>query len=262
MDSEKRQNILPGSLTREKLPNHVAVIMDGNGRWAQGQGKPRVFGHRRGVETIREIVKAADQIGLKVLSLFAFSEENWGRPQYEVSVLMALINKYLVNERAELKRNNVQLRIMGRIERLPAKTRTLIKETQFYLKDCTGMVLNVALSYGGRTEIMDACQALAMQVRDGELNPEDINMASISGSMYNSDLPDPDLLIRTSGEKRISNFFLWQVAYSELYFTDKSWPAFNADDFTEALEVYQSRQRRFGLINEKSAEFTQNDNRC
>jgi len=237
-------------LKRESLPQHVAIIMDGNGRWAKNRSKPRVFGHRKGVDSVRSIVKSADALGIKVLSLYAFSEENWGRPSHEVTAIMTLLNTYMVKEREELKKNNVQLRTMGRIERLPPKTFQLIQETKEYLSGNTGLVLNIALSYGGRTEIVDVCRSLAMRVASGEINPQDIDNDLMSSAFTGWDLPDPDLLIRTSGEQRVSNFMLWQMAYTEFYFTSVNWPDFTQEKFVEALLEYQRRQRRFGLVEE------------
>lgn len=240
-------------LKRETLPQHVAVIMDGNGRWAKNRSKPRVFGHRQGVNAVRDIVQAADEVGIKVLSLYAFSEENWGRPSHEVTAIMTLLNNYMLKEREELKRRNVQLRTMGRIERLPPKTFKLVQETKEYLSGNTGLVLNIALSYGGRTEIVDACRQLATRVASGELNPQDIDNDLLSSAFSGWDLPDPDLLIRTSGEQRVSNFMLWQMAYTEFYFTAINWPDFTKECFIEALLEYQRRQRRFGLVDESES---------
>lgn len=238
-------------LKRESMPQHVAVIMDGNGRWAKNRSKPRVFGHRKGVDSVRSIVKAADILGIKVLSLYAFSEENWGRPSHEITAIMTLLNTFMLSEREQLKKNNVQLRFMGRIERLPPKTLKIIQESKEYLSGNTGLVLNIALSYGGRTEIVDACRSLAMRVASGELNPQDIDNDLMSSAFVGWDLPDPDLLIRTSGEQRVSNFMLWQMAYTEFYFTPVNWPDFTQERFVEALLEYQRRQRRFGLVEEK-----------
>ncbi len=252
----KDQNLpeLARTLKREQLPNHVAIIMDGNGRWAKNRGRPRVFGHRRGADSVRAVVEAADQLGVKVLSLYAFSEENWGRPPHEVTAIMTLLSTYLLNEREELKRNNVQLRTMGRIERLPSKTLKLLRETEDYLSENTGLVLNIALSYGGRSEIVDACRTLSRRVQAGELAPQDISAEILASEMYTSDLPDPDLLIRTSGEQRVSNFMLWQLAYTEFYFTEVHWPDFGKEEFVKALAEYTRRKRRFGLVDEPGSQ--------
>jgi len=252
--TDQRLSELAKSLKREQLPNHVAIIMDGNGRWAKQRGRPRIYGHRHGADSVRAVVEAADQLGVKVLSLYAFSEENWGRPQHEVMAIMTLLNTYLLKEREELKANNVQLRTMGRLDRLPKKTLRLIRETEDMLSDNTGLVLNIALSYGGRSEIVEACRAVARKVQSGELSPQDVSHDILAASLYNWDLPDPDLLIRTSGEQRISNFMLWQMAYTEFYFTNVHWPAFGKEEFMRALRDYQQRQRRFGLVTDQDGE--------
>jgi undecaprenyl diphosphate synthase len=252
--SDKRLPELAKSLRRELLPNHVAIIMDGNGRWAKDRGRPRVFGHRRGADSVRAVVETADQLGVKVLSLYAFSEENWGRPPHEVTAIMTLLSTYLLKERDELMANNVRLRTMGRIERLPSKTLRLLRETEEMLSENTGLVLNIALSYGGRTELVEACRAIARKVQAGELSPQDINHDMVSSCLYTWDLPEPDLLIRTSGEQRISNFMLWQMAYTEFHFTPVHWPDFGAEQFVLALQEYTRRQRRFGLVGDAEAQ--------
>jgi undecaprenyl diphosphate synthase len=251
---ESRLAELSRSLKRERLPNHVAIIMDGNGRWAKQLGRPRVFGHRRGVETVRSIVETADRLGVKVLSLYAFSEENWGRPAHEVTTIMTLMNTYLLRNRDELHEKNVQLRTMGRLERLPPKTLKLVRESEDLLRDNTGLVLNIALSYGGRTEIVEACRAVARRVQSGELSPQDINHDVLGEGFATWDLPDPDLLIRTSGEQRLSNFMLWQMAYTEFHFTPVHWPDFGEEQFLLALQDYAHRQRRFGLVQDDPRE--------
>ncbi len=248
--TDKLLSELAKSLKREQLPNHVAIIMDGNGRWAAQRGKPRVFGHRKGADSVRAVIKTADQLGVKVLSLFAFSEENWGRPPHEVRAIMTLLSTYLLKERDELKANNVQLRSTGNLDRLPPKTLKILRESQDMLSDNTGLVLNIALSYGGRGEILDACRVVARRIQTGELAPQDINYEIFGASLTNWDLPDPDLLIRTSGEQRLSNFMLWQLAYTELYFTHVHWPDFGEEQFALALQEYSRRQRRFGLVRE------------
>jgi undecaprenyl diphosphate synthase len=255
MGKETRHLELIKHLKREKLPNHVAVIMDGNGRWAKQRSRPRVFGHRNGADSVRAIVEQADQLGIKVLTLFAFSEENWGRPEHEVRAIMMLFNTYLLKEREELKKRNVQFKVIGRMDRLPSKTAALVRETQNYLSDCSGLVLNIALSYGSRNELVDACQQIAKKVQAGELAPQDINYDIVSSSLMTWDLPDPDLLIRTSGEQRLSNFLLWQMAYTELYFTPVHWPDFREVEFAQALQEYQNRQRRFGLVVDDAVAF-------
>jgi undecaprenyl diphosphate synthase len=247
---DARLSELAKSLKRELLPNHVAVIMDGNGRWAKHRGRPRVFGHRRGVEAVRSVVKAADQFGIKVLSLYAFSEENWGRPAHEVTALMTLLNTFLLRDRDELHRNNIQLRAMGRLERLPPRTLRLLHETLDLMSGNTGMVLNIGLSYGGRTEIVEACRALARRVQAGELAPQDLTTELFQAALTTGDLPEPDLLIRTSGEQRLSNFMLWEMAYAEFHFTPVHWPDFDAEQFAAALAEYTRRSRRYGRLDE------------
>jgi undecaprenyl diphosphate synthase len=246
--SDWQASELARSLKRERLPNHVAIIMDGNGRWAKQRGRPRVFGHRQGVDSVRRIVRCADHFGIKVLTIYAFSEENWGRPTHEVVALMTLISTYMMRERDELMKNNVQLRTIGRLERLPARTLRAVRDCEQFLSDNTGLVLNIALSYGGRTEIVEACRAIARRVQAGELSPQDITEEQVQGSLNTRDLPDPDLLIRTSGEQRLSNFLLWQSAYTEFYFTPVRWPDFDEREFMLALAEYQQRQRRFGRL--------------
>ncbi len=242
---------LARTLKREKLPRHVAIIMDGNGRWARERSRPRVFGHRKGAQSVRAVVEGADLLGIKVLSLFAFSEENWGRPEHEVAALMSLLNTYLRSERAELNKNNVQFRYTGRIQRLPEKTQRILRETAEMLSGNTGLVLNLALSYGGRSEIVDAARDLARRVQAGELRPQEISSELFQESISNGDLPDPDLLIRTSGEHRVSNFMLWQIAYTEFYFTPVHWPDFGKVELALAMQDYVRRQRRFGLIEDE-----------
>ena len=242
---------IQSSLRADNLPKHVAIIMDGNGRWAKERGKPRLWGHHKGVTTAREIVRAAGEIGIEVLTLFAFSEENWSRPRLEVDGIMKLIDRYVVKERAELNRNNVQLSTIGELRDIPVSTRRRIRETEEFLKDNTGLKLNIALSYGSRSEITRACRRLAAKVAAGELAPDEITKEMISGELDTAQLPDPDLLIRTSGEERISNFLLWQIAYTELLFTKTYWPAFSKEEFVSALIQYQNRQRRYGLTGEQ-----------
>lgn len=246
--TDRRLSDQAKALKREQLPRHVAMIMDGNGRWAKKRHMPRVFGHRHGIDTVRMVVETSDLLGIKVLSLFAFSEENWGRPVHEVTTIMTLINTYLIRNRDELNKNNVQLRIMGRFGQLPQKTQRIIRESEELLANNTGLVLNIALSYGGRAEIVEACRMVARRVQTGEINPQDINTELLGGAFSTWDLPDPDLLIRTSGEQRLSNFMLWQMAYTELYFSPVHWPAFQQDDYVAALQEYMHRQRRFGLV--------------
>jgi undecaprenyl diphosphate synthase len=227
-------------------PRHVAVIMDGNGRWARAKGHPRVFGHKYGAERVREIVECAGQKGVKYLTLYAFSDENWRRPVEEVGAIMHLLEHYLRKERRALLDKNVRFKAIGDLSRLSAGLQKLIKETIDMLDDNTGLTLTVAISYGGRAEITRAMRKIADKVSAGELLPHQINQELISNHLDTSDIPDPDLLIRTSGELRISNFLLWQSAYAEFYFTDVNWPDFGIKEFEKALLAYSHRERRYG----------------
>ncbi len=228
------------------LPKHIAIIMDGNGRWASKRAMPRAMGHKQGVEAIRDIVKASSQIGVEYLTLYAFSVENWNRPSAEVSVLMNLLEYYLKNEVEELHRNNVCLQSIGKISSLPKAAQRLLNDAYEKTKNNTGLKLTLALSYSGRWDIVRAVQMLALDVRSGNLSPEDINEQMMTSYLSTKGLPDPDLLIRTSGEMRLSNFLLWEMAYSEIFITDKFWPEFNRKDFFEAILNYLTRERRFG----------------
>jgi len=231
---------------RDNLPTHVAVIMDGNGRWAKKRKLPRVEGHRRGVESVRQIVRACGELGIKYLTLYAFSVENWNRPKDEVDTLMKYLARFLKSEIGELNKNNVMLEVIGQIYRLPEFVQTQLKKTQTALSKNNGLTLTLALSYGGRTEIVEATREIAAKVKDGDLDPAEISEQLISQHLYTKHQPDPDLLIRTSGEMRISNFLLWQISYAELVITDTFWPDFRKAQFFAALEEYTSRHRRFG----------------
>lgn len=230
------------------LPAHVGIIMDGNGRWAKQRNKPRLFGHRAGVETIRNIVTLASQWGIQVLTLYAFSTENWKRPRGEVKGLMTLFGEYLKKEVEELHKNQVCLRIIGRRDELSPLLNRLIREAEEKTQNNTGLVLNIAVNYGGRLEVLDGVRALARKVKDGLLEPEEIQEQTLEEALYTHGLPDPDLIIRTSGELRLSNFLIWQGAYSELWFTPVLWPDFTEEIFQEALNEYCRRKRRFGGI--------------
>jgi len=227
-------------------PRHIAIIMDGNGRWAQARGLPRIAGHRRGAEALRRAVAAAGDLGIPYLTLFGFSSENWKRPLAEVDDLMGLLRHYLRGEIAELHRNGVRLRIIGERGRLAPDIVTLIANAEALTRDNGGVNLTIALSYGGRSEIIAAMRALAAKAAAGELPPEAIDEAVISRHLFTADIPDPDLLIRTSGEQRISNFLLWQCAYSELVFTKTLWPDFGRADLEQAIADYGGRERRYG----------------
>jgi undecaprenyl diphosphate synthase len=226
----------------------VAVIMDGNGRWATGRGLPRVAGHREGVKAARTLVRAADAIGLRYLTLYAFSTENWSRPQDEVSMLMRLLEESIYRELPELMQRNVRLRVIGRGSGVPQPVRRGIDHVVHETRANTGLTLQMAFNYGGRDELLDAFRTLARRVRAGELSPEDIDEAQVSAALYTEGVPDPDLLIRTSGEMRISNFLLWQIAYAEIWVTDVLWPDFRRRHLLGAILDYQKRERRYGGI--------------
>jgi len=228
------------------LPRHVAIIMDGNGRWATRRGLPRLKGHHAGAESVRQVVRAAGELGLEVLTLYSFSTENWRRPRLEVEGLMALLERYLRERARELDDNDVQLRAIGDLERLPRRVRKLLDEVIHLTRGNQGLKLVLALSYGSRTEIVGACRELARAVARGELRPDDIDDHAVASRLYTAGLPDPDLLIRTSGELRLSNFLLWQLAYTELLVVDEMWPDFRRPHLEQALSAYAGRQRRFG----------------
>src|SRR5271169_5118100 len=231
---------------RANLPRHVAVIMDGNGRWAKARHLPRVEGHRRGADSAREIIRTAGEIGIKYLTLYAFSLENWNRPKDEVDALMKYLVHYLKTETSELNKNNVKLEVIGHIYRLPENVQAQLSKSITVLSKNNSLTLIMALSYGGRTEIVDAVRAIAKQVQRGSLDPEDINDEVVSQHLYTRHWPDPDVLIRTSGEMRVSNFLLWQISYAELVVTPTLWPDFRKAQFFAALEEYNRRHRRFG----------------
>lgn len=231
-----------------ELPRHIAVIMDGNGRWAKKRNLPRLAGHKAGRESVRTIVRTCAKLGISVLSLYTFSLENWRRPKLEVNGLMRFLREVLHSEYLELKENNIRLRAMGRLDMLPVRTLKALNDTKDKLSGNDGMVLNLCLSYGGRAEIADAARALAGAVERGEVAPDDIDEETFSTFLYSSDLPDPDLLIRTSGELRISNFLLWQLAYAEIVVTEVLWPDFREKHLFRAIREYLARERRFGAI--------------
>jgi len=230
------------------MPNHVAIIMDGNGRWASARGLPRAEGHRRGAESVREVVKSASKIGVKNLTLFGFSSENWKRPSSEVLDLMGLLRLYLRKEISALHKQDVCFRVIGERSRLPDDVQDLINAAEQRTCDNQGLTLVIALSYGGRAEIVMAARALAKRVKSGELAADDISESMFGENLQTVGLPEPDMLIRTSGEKRISNFLLWQCAYTEFVFTDTLWPDFGAEAFEAALAEFQSRDRRYGAV--------------
>jgi len=233
---------------RSLLPAHVAVIMDGNGRWAKQRNLPRIEGHRHGAESVRAVVRAAGEVGIKYLTLYAFSVENWTRPKEEVDTLMKYLDRYLRNEIGELQKNNVRLQVIGQIYRLPEFVQDQLRKTITALADNRGLTLVLALSYGGRTEIVEAVRGIATKVKQGKLDAAEINEEVFAQHLYTRNMPDPDLLIRTSGEMRISNFLLWQISYTELVVTPTLWPDFRKAQFFEALEEYTRRHRRFGSV--------------
>lgn len=228
------------------LPTHVAIIMDGNGRWAKQRQLPRVEGHRRGADAVRVVVKAAGEIGIKYLTLYAFSNENWTRPKEEVDTLMKYLARYLKNELNELQKGNIRLEVIGQIHRLPEFVQEQLKQTRAALEKNNGLTLILALSYGGRIELVEAMRGIAEKVKQGILEPAEINESVVAQHLYTHHIPDPELLIRTSGELRISNFLLWQISYAEFVVTPTLWPDFRKADFFGALEEYTRRHRRFG----------------
>ena len=238
---------------RDRLPRHVAVIMDGNGRWAQQRGLPRTEGHKRAKETVRTIVETSRELGLSYLTLYAFSSENWQRPTAEVRVLMGLFRRYLRNELDRLMDHNIRLVAVGDLSRLPDAVHRSFDDAIFATRNNTGLTVVLAVSYGAREEIVAAARSLARAVQEGRLRPDDIDEDSFVQHLWTADIPDPDLLIRTGKEMRISNFLLWQLAYTELFVTDTLWPDFDREHFLQALVEYQSRHRRFGRTAEQQA---------
>jgi undecaprenyl diphosphate synthase len=231
-----------------RIPAHVAIIMDGNGRWARGRGKGRLFGHEQGYHTLKTIVYAADELGVRYLTVYGFSSENWRRSQEEVGGLMSLMVRAMAAEIEELIQNRVKVQVSGRLSDLPADLRAEFEAAMNRTRDFTGLTFNLAINYGGRAEVVDAVRALAAKVRDGEMSLDEIDEGAISAHLYAPDIPDPDLLIRTAGELRLSNFLLWETAYSEIYVTPTCWPDFDRDHLITALAEYQKRTRKFGAV--------------
>jgi len=235
-------------LDTTKLPAHIAIIMDGNGRWAKKRLLNRVSGHEKGSDAVRIVVRACREIGVSYLTLYAFSTENWQRPRFEVEALMSLLKRFLESEQNEMVENNIRLRVIGQVDRLPEKVQEALHQTMKATRDNTAMTLILALSYGGRAEIVRMVQEVANKIRHGEVDPDSITAEMVADHLYTRDIPDPDLLIRTSGEMRISNFLLWQIAYTEIFVTPTLWPDFNRDELLQILKEYQSRERRFGQV--------------
>ncbi len=257
--SQDIKGTLPDSIV---LPRHVAIVMDGNGRWAKRQGKPRHAGHRAGAENLRNIVKYCGDIGIEVLTVFAFSSENWRRPKTEVALLMQLFMDALKQESARLRDNNVRLRIIGDRSAFSARLQRQMGETEAITAACTGMLLQVAANYGGRWDVAQAVRRLVGRVKSGELEPSSIDEAAIAAELTFADRPDPDLFIRTGGEQRLSNFILWQSAYSELFFSDAYWPDFDEAALNVALRHFAGRQRRFGMTGEQVVTQVEGETSC
>ncbi len=235
------------SVPQDRVPRHVAIIMDGNGRWAKNRAFHRTLGHARGASKVKEIIREADRLGIGALTLYAFSTENWGRPVDEVSALMELLYDFLLREREEMMANGIRLRVFGQIERLPPFVRQIVEETIEITRANAGLQLSFCISYGARAELLRAVQSIARDARDGKLDPNTVSDADVEARLYTAGLPDPDLLIRTSGEFRLSNFLLWQLAYTEIYITDTLWPDFEPSHLRAACEAFAQRKRRFGL---------------
>jgi undecaprenyl diphosphate synthase len=245
-DADTLQRLASAGLDPDRLPEHVAIIMDGNGRWARQRGLPRVEGHRRGVQSVRSTVEECCRLGVRQLTLYCLSVENWKRPQLELEFLMALLKHYLVEERAEIMEQNIRFTTIGRRSDLPSEVLQEMDESIRLSRHNSGMVLCLAINYGGRTELVDAVRDIADQVRQGTLAPDQIDESTISDALYTAGMPDPDLLIRTAGEMRVSNFLLWQISYAELWVTEKCWPDFDISCLHQAFHDYALRERRFG----------------
>jgi undecaprenyl diphosphate synthase len=239
---------LPSDLDQDRLPRHVAVIMDGNGRWAKRRGLPRIMGHRQGVDALKDLLRCCNDWGIQALTAYAFSTENWGRPHEEVTFLMTLFERVLMRELQEMMKENVRIQFVGNLEDLPPSLQAQIERSMNETKNNRGIQFTVATNYGGRQEILQACRAIASKVQQGHLQPDEIDEELFSRHLYTANVCDPDLLIRTSGEMRLSNFLLWQMAYGELYITDALWPDFDRAAFHQALSAYQQRDRRFGKV--------------
>ncbi len=239
-------------IDKERLPRHVAIIMDGNGRWATQRGLTRITGHRRGKQSVQEVVEAARRLGIEYLSLYAFSSENWQRPRDEVAALMRFLRHYLAAEMKKMMKNGIRLLAIGNLRKLPREVQEALRQTIDDTRQNTGMTVILAVSYGGREEITEAVRAIARRVRKEELDPADVDQDMVAAHLGTAGVPDPDLLIRTSGEMRISNFLLWQIAYTEIYVTETLWPDFREREFHDAIAHYQRRERRFGRTGEQA----------
>jgi undecaprenyl diphosphate synthase len=251
LDPDTLSRLEAAGLRPEAMPRHIAVIMDGNGRWAQQRGLQRVEGHQRGTQTVRTTVEECCRLGIEQLTLYCLSVENWKRPQLELDFLMALLHQYLLEERAEIMEQNIRFTTIGRRDGLPEAVLHEIDENIRLSRENTGLTLCLAINYGGRTELVDAARSLARQVQQGKLTPEQIDESAFDAALYTAGMPDPDLLIRTAGEMRISNFLLWQISYAELWVTERCWPEFDTETLHEALRDFARRERRFGGLGEK-----------
>jgi len=251
MYSKEKEKLKQQILLKGNMPKHVAIIMDGNGRWAKKRGLPRIAGHKKGVDSVREIVRLCPELGIEILTLYTFSMENWNRPKTEISALMSLLLSTIRKEIDELVKNNVKVNTLGILSDLPAGARKGMEEAIERTKNNNGLILNLALSYSSRVEIVDMVKRIAKRVKNKEVDVDDINEGFVSENLHTAGLNDPDLLIRTSGVFRISNFLLWQLAYTEIYITDVLWPDFRAKEFYKALIDYQNRERRFGMVSEQ-----------
>lgn len=252
-EQDNRDKELQAALSEQgEIPEHIAIIMDGNGRWAKSRGNLRSFGHKAGVDSVRDITEACAQIGVKYLTLYAFSTENWGRPKMEVNALMRLLSSSLRKEAENLDKNDIRLETIGQIDRFPKSCKRELKEAIALTEDNDRLHLCLALSYSGRWDITEAVKKMAHRVKNGEIDPDDIDDEMISDHLSTAEIPDPELIIRTSGEYRLSNFLLWQLAYSELYITETYWPDFRRDELYKAIQSFQERDRRFGKLSEKA----------
>ena len=251
MDLSSINSLLLEKINLTQMPRHIAIIMDGNGRWAKKNSLPRIQGHWEGVKTVDRIVTLCRKIDIEALTLYSFSDENWSRPHAEINALMKILDHYLKKELKRMKEENIRFNTIGQIEELPSEIQTLIINTKDYTKDCNGMTLTLALSYGGRQEILKSVQQIAEKVQTGELRVEDIDYSIFENFLQTKSLPDPDLLIRTSGEIRVSNFLLYQIAYTELHYTQVLWPEFKEEDLLHAIIDFQKRERRFGMTQEQ-----------